>query len=137
MTRLALIRGLPGSGKSTLAKQFWDDGFRHFENDMFFVGEDNVYRYDPTRIAEANAWCFVRTVKWLNDGFDVVVSNTFTRRWELTSYLIIAQALHVKVTLIRTIGEYGSIHGVPDDVMQTMRDRWEDIDSVWLSQFGI
>jgi predicted kinase len=126
MNQLILIRGLPGSGKSTMAtKMVVEQGYVHFEADQYFV-EDGVYTFDYTRIKEAHMWCQVATRAALTEGKLVVVSNTFTQRWELQPYLDMVHDLGVVVTIVIATGDYRNIHGVPEEVIQRMKDRWED-----------
>ena len=121
MTRLTIIRGLPGSGKSTLAKQLIGD---HFEADMFFV-EDGVYKYDGLKIAEAHYWCLVQTKLSLESGRSAIVSNTFTRIKELRPYIRLAREMGLpRPSIITCQNKFGSIHGVPENVMYNMRERF-------------
>lgn len=115
--KLTLIRGLPGSGKSTLAKSL---GCVHFEADMYFM-RDGVYQFNPDKIRFAHIWCHANTQMALQAGVDVVVSNTFTRLWEMKSYLEMCDA-----TVIRTTGNYASIHNVPQEAIEKMKSRFED-----------
>ena len=50
---LYLVRGVPGAGKSTFAKNL---GCTHFETDEFFM-VDGEYKFDPSKLKEAHAWC--------------------------------------------------------------------------------
>lgn len=124
--RLVIIRGLPGSGKSTLARTFED--FAHFEADMFFENQDGVYNFDPSRIKDAHQWCRSQVKNHLERGHNVVVSNTFTTRWEMDYYLELAEEIGTKPEIIRCKGEFSSLHGVPDHAIQRMTERWENIE---------
>ena len=117
-----LIRGLPGSGKSTLAKRLVGGGWAdvYFESDMFFE-KDGVYRFDPKLLSDAHAWCLERATHWHNEGWRVVVSNTFTRKWEMEPYLEVDP---YAIVIVAT-GEYQNVHGVSDEKIQQMRERWE------------
>lgn len=115
---LYIIRGLPGSGKSTLAKKL---AVMHFEADMFFVGTDGVYRFDPSRLKDAHEWCFNKVKETIEDGYICAVSNTFSRVWEMQKYL----DLPGPRTVITCEGSYGNIHGVSDEAIERMRARWE------------
>lgn len=121
---LVLIRGVPGSGKSTLAKQM--KGYQHFEADMFFTDESGVYKYDASRIKQAHEWCQNMTDAALQIGADVVVSNTFTRRFEIQPYIDMANRYGAGLKIITATGDYKNVHGVPDEIIQKMRDRWEE-----------
>jgi len=119
---LVLIRGLPGSGKSTMAKKQYSWCI-HLEADMFFM-RDGVYRYEPEKIKEAHEWCQASALIALRSGNSVVVSNTFTRLWEMKPYIEMVTP-DVQLQIVTATGSYKNIHGVSDDVVQRMRERWE------------
>lgn len=123
MVQLYLIRGLPGSGKSTLARLLCCaiDGACHVEADQFFIGADGVYRFDPSRLSEAHAECLARARAFLDLERTVIVSNTFTRIWEMQPYL----DLGYKTQVITCEGNFGNVHGVPGAAIERMRARWE------------
>lgn len=60
-------------------------------------------------------------------GCDLVVSNTFTRAWEMQPYLDLAGMFAYDVVLVEVHGDFGSVHNVPPEAMKKMRDRWEHI----------
>lgn len=119
-TRLLLVRGLPGSGKSTLAKQC--TGFVHFEADMWCYDRNGNYVFRPERAAFTHETCQLATRLCLEAGHNVVVSNTFTRVWEMQPYYDLGYITH-EITMT---GNYGNIHGLPDSVIDAMRARWEN-----------
>jgi predicted kinase len=120
--KLTLIRGLPGSGKSTFAKTI--PGF-HVEADMYFV-RDGKYEFDGKSIGMAHSWCARMAENALEKGIDVVVSNTFTQKWELERYIELAKEYFATVEIIVMRGEFGSVHGVPPETIELMRRRWEE-----------
>ena len=135
MTRLVLIRGLPGSGKSTYAKKL---DCIHYEADQFFETEAGEYVYDITLIAVAHDWCFSKTVRALRRGHDVVVSNTFTKLWELNRYLEIPAMLpDVEIEIVEMKTQYGTIHNVPADKLAIMAARWEEISDACIEVQGL
>lgn len=122
--KLVLIRGIPGSGKSTLAKAML--GYEHYEADMFFVNENGRYFFDPHKINEAHSWCQLMTKNALVAGKNVVVSNTFSRHWEMQAYYDMAKELGAKLSVVEALGNFQSVHNVPNYVIESMKQRWEE-----------
>lgn len=130
---LIIIRGLPGSGKSTLAEHLeasFNSTVRFgkiasvFEADHFFHTLEG-YKFDGTKLREAHDDCKRRTYDWMKDGNIAIVSNTFTQRWEYQPYLDMAKELNALVQVIEVHGDFGNIHGVPPEKIESMRKRWE------------
>ena len=120
-----LIRGLPGSGKSTLARLMAaNTGMAHLEADQYFY-RSGKYRFVPQQVPAAHADCRLRLEQNLRDGRSAVVSNTFSRRWEMDDYLEIASRYGARVIVLVCTGEYESLHA-PPEVVPRMRERWED-----------
>lgn len=125
MSKLYIIRGLPGSGKSTLARRLSQQlKAEHWEADMYFTDKDGHYQFDGQRIEEAHDFCTRHVQDAMYHHVDVIVSNTFTRVWELHDYLATAESLGVEVFIIECTAAYGSIHGIPDKVYLKMKQRW-------------
>lgn len=131
--QLTIVRGLPGSGKSTYAKTL---DCVHYEADQFF-DMNGVYVYDMKLISAAHDWCYSKTVRALRNGHDVVVSNTFTKLWELDRYLAIPGLLpNVVIEVVEMKTQYTNVHGVPEDKLKQMATRWEDISNA-LEEQGV
>ena len=122
--KLVIIRGLPGSGKSTMAKTLALVGYRHFEADQYFE-RDGAYRFDPEKLKEAHAWCLLQAKHCMLQGKDCVVSNTFTKLWEMKPYIDLARALDAEIQIIVASGKWKNVHNVPEEVIERMRARWE------------
>jgi predicted kinase len=128
MSKLTLIRGIPGSGKSTRAREIVaQTGAKHYEADQYFVGDDGVYRFDPSQLYRAHRECMRRTRDSLEAGLDVVVSNTFTTHREIEPYIELAEELGAEVEVFVAVGNYGSIHNVPEEALERMRARWQPL----------
>lgn len=125
---LVLIRGLPGSGKSTMARGTMFEDFEHYEADMFFE-RSGEYCYDASKIREAHEWCQLQTLKALANGKRVVVSNTFTRRFEMEPYFEMCKTFGIKPRVMEATGNWLNVHGVPAEVIEKMRQRWESMSS--------
>ncbi|EGQ9282999.1 ATP-binding protein [Vibrio vulnificus] len=125
--KLTLIRGLPGSGKSTLAQQLAKQTHAvHLEADMYFVDQQGRYQFDPTRLEQAHRWCLNKVCQYLKQGRAVIVSNTFVQHWEMKPYLRFAERHGLSVETLVCTGEYGSIHDVPAQTIEKMRQRWQN-----------
>ena len=57
----------------------------------------------------------------------------FTQVWEMNPYIEIAQDAKFDITIVEMKGSYGSIHNIPEEVMQRMRARWETLPADWLT----
>lgn len=126
--KLVIIRGLPGSGKSTLAGKFvknCPEVWEHFEADMFFIDFDGIYTFVPSDIKAAHHWCRSETRRALQHGYNVVVSNTFTTKWEIQPYFDIASEFDIIPEVILLQNDYGSVHDVPEETLEKMKNRFE------------
>lgn len=132
MAKLILVRGLPGSGKSTFARELSGAGYKHLEADQYFVDDiTGEYVFFPASVKYAHKWCQYATRELLRDGFNVVVSNTFTQLWEMEPYFKLGAE---RVTIVECTGHYGNVHGVPGEAVVKMRARWEQVTPCWLEQ---
>ena len=123
---IVLIRGLPGSGKSTLARTMQDHV--HFEADKF-LEVNGVYIYDPSKVKDAHNWCIASAKNALSKGQNVVVSNTFVKLWELQKYVNLGYPFKI----IELKGKWKNIHGVPQEKIENMAQRWEKLPNEWHS----
>jgi hypothetical protein len=120
-----IVRGLPGSGKSTFAKSL---GGVHYEADMFFMDENSEYKFDGSKLSDAHNWCRHKVMDAMKDGEPiVVVSNTFTREWEMEPYILLGKELGYKIFVAIVENHHGgkNTHGVPENTIEIMRDRFE------------
>jgi predicted kinase len=121
---LYIVRGIPGSGKSTFAKTL---GGIHIEADQYFVDLEGNYNFDGSKIKLAHNWCMIQTQKaMVDDEPKIVVSNTFTQEWEMETYFKLAEENGYKVFTIIVENRHGGVnqHGVPEDKLQMMKDRF-------------
>jgi predicted kinase len=125
MKSLFLVRGLPGSGKSTLAKKLSDN---HLEADMFFLNDQGKYVFDSSKLAQAHEWCQKGTeIAMLREASTIAVSNTFTQEWEMEPYRKLAEKYGYQVfsIIVENRHEGKNVHSVPDQVLETMKNRFQ------------
>jgi predicted kinase len=134
MKTLTLITGLPGSGKSTLANlichaelERGDCVPEHIEADFFFTEHaTGEYKFDASKLGEAHQWCKRAVGYAINADIDhIVVSNTFTQKWERQPYYDMARTHGYVVQVIEVHASFGSVHGVPADKLAAMAARYE------------
>lgn len=126
MSKLIIIRGLPGSGKSTLAhsaEQFI--GCCAVEADNFHI-IDNKYVYRPERARYAHEWCQSQAAFYLNQGKNVVVSNTSLTARAMNPYYELALDFGADFEIVNCTGNYDNIHDVPQDILDSMKEKWEN-----------
>ena len=123
MKELFLLRGLPGSGKSTLAKSL---GGMQIEADKYFMDGDE-YKFDPSKLKEAHAWCQNAVSVWMKSQDKIIVSNTFTQEWEMQPYYDLAEKYRYRVYSLIVENRHGGVneHGVPEEKLVQMKQRFE------------
>jgi predicted kinase len=132
MKTLLLVRGLPGSGKSTFAETLVGKD-NVYSADDFFTDSEGGYNYNPSRIQEAHLFCLgnvkQRMIHDTDNAFTstIAVTNTFTQEWEMEKYYIIAKQYGYTVHTIVVENRHGgkNVHGVDDEKLKVMKDRFE------------
>tara|TARA_R110000868_G_scaffold83904_4_gene236854 strand:- start:179 stop:568 length:390 start_codon:yes stop_codon:yes gene_type:complete len=120
-----LLRGLSGSGKTTLAESL--DGY-HVESDMYFTNDDGEYKFNPKNLPNAHKWCQSMVNEWMNEEVErIVVSNTFTQKWEMDYYFNVAEENGYTLFSFIVENRHGgnNIHGVPKESIERMKNRFE------------
>jgi predicted kinase len=122
---ILLIRGLPGSGKSTKAKTI--AGYKHLEADQY-LEVDGEYVYDASKVKLAHDWCVATASQYLEQGHNVVVSNTFIKIWEMKRYIDLGYPFRI----LEMKGSFQNIHGVPQEKIDLMASGWQEIPDAWI-----
>ena len=130
LRKLLIIRGLPGSGKSTLAQLIAPTKSIWYEADQYFQKgwKGGPYVFDASKLKEAHDWCYGGIKQHMEDRRHelLIVSNTFTTTEEIDRYVKLAFHYGLDYDVIKVVGPHDSIHGVPEQTIEKMRDRWED-----------
>jgi len=132
-----ILRGLPGTGKSTLAKKLNDMGAIFSTDDLFMV--DGEYQFDPSKLGEYHAenlrlaTAFMERFAPHTTPAICVIDNTNTQHWEYEGYVEAAKENGFMVQVISVDWKEEDIplyaernsHGVPEDAIRRMAERWE------------
>lgn len=131
---LYLVRGLPGSGKSTFAHKIFP-GIVHLENDMFHMVsmDDSInevrYNFVQEKSIERVEQCFDIVRHLLIYKVPVVVTNVFCKKLTISEYVNIAKEYNVPYKIFRMMNtQFQNTHDVPEDVFQSMKRCFEDIE---------
>jgi predicted kinase len=132
---LYIVRGIPGSGKSTLAKKIVGHDFLVCEADKYFIDKGTgEYKFDASKIKDAHKFCQDTVETYMKDSLvnkqfyrEIAVANTFTQEWEMEPYFTLAKEYGYTVFTIVVENRHGGVnqHGVPEDKVQMMKDRFE------------
>lgn len=110
-----------------MAKELAAVGYEHHEADQYFE-QEGTYRFNPDLLDEAHDWCLAQTIDSLMRGADCVVANTFTRQLEMAPYMEAAICYGATLHILEARGNWPNSHGVPQETINRMRERWEYID---------
>lgn len=138
-----VLRGVPGAGKSTLAQQIILEANKNGENaesfssDDYFTTPAGKYRFDSRKLPQAHADCFRRFLECIQKRTGIaIVDNTNTRVFEMSPYVLAAQAHGLEVKIIRLvcnpiIAAKRTFRGATFEMIKEMTDRMEPIPSFY------
>ena len=138
-SKLVVFRGIPGSGKSTMAKKMRDtliemgETVGYYEADMYWMGDDGEYHFDPKRLQDAHTWCQDKVREALHNCSVVIVANTNLTKFEMDIWKEIADDANAKMEVFHLKTQYGNVHGVPEETIERMKERESD----WPGEFVI
>ena len=124
MAVLHLFRGIPGSGKTTAAMRLFPQVVR-FENDMF-CERDGKYQWSKERVKESIDWCISSVKNALDNGMDVCVCNTFTKKRYIAAYEKIALERGAKFEVYRCNGGFNNTHRLSLGMVESFKKAMED-----------
>lgn len=104
--KVIIMRGLPGSGKSTWLRASYPDAVV-CSADHYHIGNDGVYRFDPTLAGRAHVECLRKFHNAVTDpevqkavGI-LAVDNTNLTAWEIAPYYRLAELFALEVEIVR------------------------------------
>lgn len=129
---LILLRGLPGSGKSSLGEIILHCPGSNTPDvlsaDNFFMDDKGIYNFDATKLKQAHNDCQQKCAERMKLEISrIVIANTFTEKWEMDSYYEMAERYKYRVhtVIVENRHESKNIHGVPDEKLGQMKNRFE------------
>ena len=131
-----LFRGEPGSGKTSTAEELVSKDFLVAADDYPGFWETGEYKYRLDLQKDSHDWCFDRYKGFLKAGAEKIgVHNTFMQLGFMSPYiqLAIAHDYAVKIIYCECVivppngGFAESIHSVPTETVDRMRDSFEPI----------
>ena len=124
---LIVLRSKSGSGKSTLAQYIKGLNFsadiRVCEADSFFTDSQGNYNFNPALLGQAHAQCKAKFFEAMEDGVDIIISNTNTTRKERDFYLNTAKEKGYRVfsIILENLGTK-DIHSLPPEVLARQKE---------------
>lgn len=126
------VRGVSGSGKTSFANTLsyaLGHDVRLYEADNYFYNENGEYNWSADKLHDAHNYCKNMVIENMISSTrpDVIVSNTSTSKKEVDIYQEIAYNLGYRFISLIVENRHGtkSIHGVPDEVLQRQRGRFD------------
>ena len=123
MRNLILVRGLPGSGKST----FGDLLGEPIASDDYFMN-DGIYEFDASKLRVAHELSRLKCENQMKENKPIiVVTNTFTREWEMKPYFNLAKDYNYRIftVIVENRHDGTNIHEVPSETIEAMKNRFQ------------
>ncbi|HRT03987.1 MAG TPA: ATP-binding protein [Candidatus Diapherotrites archaeon] len=119
-----LVRGIPGSGKSTFSKFL---GRAICSADDYHIDLNGNYNWKEENLKASHEWCKRKCERFMKIGAEkVIIDNTLSSEWEIDPYIDMAKKYGYKVFSIIIENRHGgiSIHNVPEDTLEKMKNRF-------------
>ena len=126
MKTLFCIRGIPGSGKTTAAEFLAGGDWPVISADDYFM-IDGKYIFNRASLGRAHEYCEKTVEEYMKANTEkIFVANTFTTEKEIATYKKLADDNNYRFISLIVENRHGnsSIHNVPDDTIQKMKDRF-------------
>jgi len=131
MKTVVIMRGLPGSGKSAVADLL--QAHYRISMDHFWTKDGEPYHFNYSKLTEAIEWTHRQFLNALEDklGIDLIVVDNVNYAKDHFQFFVDEAKKHgARVHFVhveRPIDELDSSHGVPEDRVLQMAERWEHI----------
>lgn len=127
-----IMRGVPGSGKSTHARELAGTKGAIHSTDTYFV-VNGEYRFDPTKLSDNHRRNLEAFRESLRQGVSIVIcdnTNVLHEHYEPYIAAAVEFGYLVEIRLMPhpkpKVAAERNVHGVEEQVIQRMLDRWED-----------
>ncbi len=158
MKQVIIMQGLSGSGKSHWVDMNYPDHPNVVSADRFFLYTDEApleYNFRPELLGKAHAFCMNNFIRMLEIPFPatgdgsgitptIIVDNTNTERWEWKNYVKLAEHFGYEWAVVDMYD--GALtneelsdrneHGVPLEVIERQRERYEHANSEELLSYS-
>lgn len=129
MNTLIILRSLPGAGKSTFADfiaNYEEESTVCTADDYFMV--DGEYKFDASKLGQAHSNCRIKCEDAMKfEEKLIIVANTNTTEKEMKPYFDLADQYDYHVFSVIIENRHGgkNTHGVPEETIEKMRNRFE------------
>lgn len=129
---LFLITGASGAGKSTLAEKLQELAPKYIEpigeiceaDEFWYILGKGKYAFNPKLLWKAHKWCQEQAREVMGTSKNVIVSNTNIKPSDRKAYFQMAEEYGYKVVFIHLTTQFQNQHGVSDQSVENMRNRY-------------
>ena len=129
---LFLITGAAGAGKSTLAQKIQDNANGLIEpiseiceaDEFWYILGKGKYAFNPKLLWKAHKWCQDNAKEVMEEGANLIVSNTNIKPSDRRPYFDMAREYGYKVVFIHLTTQFQNQHGVPEKSVEHMRNNY-------------